>query len=630
MKVKTGLKKTLALLLTVVLLLTTAPLSGFVGLDLSGVADWFSTMAQAATSGELTYSVENGKATITGHNGEISGELVIPETLGGYPVTSIGNWALNGCFGLTSITIPNSVTSIGDSAFKDCTNLTSVIIPESITNIGGSAFDGTKWYDAQPDDIVYAGKVLYKYKGNMPDNTCIDIPEGVKGIADEAFCGCTELASITIPNSVTSISDAAFRDCVKLTSVTIPESVISIGNSAFSDCKCLTSITIPNGVTNIGAGAFSNCTDLTNIVIPESVIKIGIDAFNNTLWYSNKPNGIVYAGKVLYKYKGDMPQNTQLSILNDTKGIADYAFYRCENLTDIKISNNVEYIGLYSFGNCYNLTSIIIPNGVKTINGSAFSMCSGLKSITIGCGITTIGSFAFNGCTNLTKINWDAENVNDFGEYHHGFSGAGSKNNGIDVVFGDNVKNIPAYLFFSSIGDYIAPKIKSVSIGKNVTEIGSSAFRNCTGLKSVTIPNNVLSIGSFSFGYDNGFNKVKDFTIYGYIGTVAERYATENAFEFVALDKKHAHTFSEWKITIKETCTKSGIRTRICSTCGAVETVIIAAKGHTDENMDGVCDECGRVMNNSFPINRVVTLLKKIIDWIIKLINIIKKTFVLK
>ncbi len=111
-----------------VLALTGAPLAGLADLDLSGVASWFSTTAQAATSGELTYSVENGKATITGHNGEISGELVIPSTLGGYPVTSIGNWALNGRSGLTSVTIPDSVTNIGGSAFKNCTGLTSVTI----------------------------------------------------------------------------------------------------------------------------------------------------------------------------------------------------------------------------------------------------------------------------------------------------------------------------------------------------------------------------------------------------------------------------------------------------------------------------------------------------------------------
>ena len=90
-----------------------------------------------------------------------------------YSVTSIGTCAFNGCYRLTSITIPNSVTSIGFYAFAACTGLTSITIPNSVTFIGGWAFEG-----------------------------------------------CTGLTSITIPNSVTSIGREAFKGCTRLTSIT--------------------------------------------------------------------------------------------------------------------------------------------------------------------------------------------------------------------------------------------------------------------------------------------------------------------------------------------------------------------------------------------------------------------------
>jgi hypothetical protein len=59
---------------------------------------------------------------------------VIPNT-----VTSIGNYAFNGCKDLATIALPNSVTNVGSGAFKEC-GLTSVTIPSGVTNIGAEAF----------------------------------------------------------------------------------------------------------------------------------------------------------------------------------------------------------------------------------------------------------------------------------------------------------------------------------------------------------------------------------------------------------------------------------------------------------------------------------------------------------
>ena len=203
-------------------------------------------------------------------NSEYLGAIVIPSsvTYDGkkYSVTSIGSYAFEWCTRLTSISIPNTVTSIGNYAFSGCTGLTSVTIPNSVTSIGSSAFDGTAWYNNQPDGIVYAGKVLYKYKGNMPNGTSIEVEEGTLAIANSAFYGCSGLTSVTIPNSVTSIGNNAFYGCTGLTSVTIPNSVTSIGGGAFRDCSGLTSVTIPNSVTSIGDDAFKGCRGLMTVV----------------------------------------------------------------------------------------------------------------------------------------------------------------------------------------------------------------------------------------------------------------------------------------------------------------------------------------------------------------------------
>ena len=137
---------------------------------------------------------------------------------------------------LTSLTIGNSVTSIGDYAFCSCAGLTSVTIPNSVISIGNDAFYGTAWYNNQPDGLVYAGPVAYKYKGTMPSGTSIVLKEGTKGIVGEAFYKCSGLTSVTIPNSVTSIGNEAFSGCSGLTRINAypnPEKV-STGSYAFN------------------------------------------------------------------------------------------------------------------------------------------------------------------------------------------------------------------------------------------------------------------------------------------------------------------------------------------------------------------------------------------------------------
>jgi len=88
-----------------------------------------------------TYTVSNGNATITGITDiSLSGELVLPSTLGGYPVTEIGSTAFENCTWLTSVTIPDSVTTINYGAFYNCTALDSVTIGSRVTSIAGTVF----------------------------------------------------------------------------------------------------------------------------------------------------------------------------------------------------------------------------------------------------------------------------------------------------------------------------------------------------------------------------------------------------------------------------------------------------------------------------------------------------------
>ena len=100
---------------------------------------WNCTECGVTENGVEWGLTKEGVITIAGYSGT-STEVIIPETINGHSVTSIGSDAFSGCSNLTSIEIPSSVTSIGKGAFFGCSSLTSIVIPNSVTNIGAYAF----------------------------------------------------------------------------------------------------------------------------------------------------------------------------------------------------------------------------------------------------------------------------------------------------------------------------------------------------------------------------------------------------------------------------------------------------------------------------------------------------------
>ncbi len=374
----------------------------------------------------------------------------------------IGLGAFWECSSLQKISIPGSIEHIETCAFRDCTNLNDISIADEFMKIEDRVFLNTGYYNNSSNwdnDVLYIGNHLIRANTSIAGK--YRIREDTLTIAERAFLDCVELTEVVIPDSVIHIGGAVFEyctklekvnipygitelnstfiDCFKLADIDIPDTVRIIGDFTFYNCWVLNNVVIPEGVTTIGDGAFTSCTKLSNIIVPDSVICIKDAAFNGctslknftisenveiigkgAFWYCSKLTSIVvdennenYSSEdgvlfnkdktVLISYPAG--GNSTYSVPNSVSKIDDYAFFGCDNITDISVESSVKQIGYNSFANCSNLANIEISDGVESIGEDAFWFCTKLLKITLPNSVKRIDYRAFGYCQNLAEVN---------------------------------------------------------------------------------------------------------------------------------------------------------------------------------------------------------------------------------
>ena len=458
----------------------------------------------------------------------------------------LGDYAFDGCSGLTSITIPSCVTEIGRYAFDGCSGLTSLTIPSSVTSIGNYAFSDCRGLTnlTIPSSVISIGRGVFSDCSGL---TSLTIPSGVTSINDYTFNGCSGLTNLTIPSGVTSIGHYAFDSCSGLTNLTIPSGVKSIGVCAFWGCSGLTNLTIPSSVTEICDNAFWGCKGLTSLIIPASVTKISKGAFCNcsglTSIYaylekipklgSNVFTGCDAKNCILYVPTGtyddyfvsefgyfenivdginkDGLLTTQVTIKLDEAGtLPDRIGEKQKNLiTNLKIVGKINGTDLKFIRemagcdfNCdYNNTektdgklSILDLSEAKMVaGGSAYISYNGFCQYTY---YDKLGDDAFYGCSGLTSLTIPSSVTWIGGEAFRGCSGLTS------LTIPSGVTSIGDWAFTSCSG------LTSLTLPSSVTSIGNDAFLGCSGLTSLTLPSSVTSIGNHAFDGCSGLTSL--------------------------------------------------------------------------------------------------------------------------
>lgn len=366
----------------------------------------------------------------------------------------------------------------------------------------------------------------------------IAMESGITSVAAEAFMDYTALETVDFSWKVTSIGEKAFANCTSLKAAIIPKKTSYIGNYAFQNCASIETVYILANESIVEEYAFDGCDSIKTLLSLVDDIAAYNSAFPST-WPESLETiySLTSDCAADYAYKNNIThvEPTSTNYTGDNATYRNYVSFK-DGLRVVYGGGVVDPVSGYNTGSDV-AKKIVIVYGMTAIEPEAYSGYSVLESVYIPESVTSIGYRAFNGCSSLKE-----------------------------VTLPESLTTIESGLFngCSSLAD--------IKIPDNVTSIGSSAFKGCKSLTEIKIPDNVTSIGSSAFSGCTNITTMKIRnpevtltssrmpenleTIYGYVGSTAETYASENGINFIALDGEVETTPNETEsTTVTETTT---------------------------------------------------------------------------
>ena len=249
----------------------------------------------------------------------------------------IGNYAFEGCSGLSSINIPDSVTSIGIYVFDQCPKITKLECPSSLkmVNIGLTSLEyvtiskSTGKIPSYEDS--YTDTPWYRSKNTIKK---ISLEDGIIEIGNKAFWGLNSITEISIPDSVERICSGAFYNCDSVTELVIPCSVIIEDEASFGNMTSIKKLTLKAGSGNMHNYLMSDIEKLP--------------------WYISRKN------------------ITEVNIEEGVETIGAYGLFGITGITELTLPDGMYEIGTCAFGQCTGLEKLVVPESVKVIDSEAF------------------------------------------------------------------------------------------------------------------------------------------------------------------------------------------------------------------------------------------------------------------
>ena len=532
-------------------------------------------------SSEFAFRSANGEVTITGYNGAQT-ELMIPESIGGQPVTGIaaGAIASGDERTYTLVTIPACVSTIEDGA---------------ITGVG--SIQGDRGYSSE----TYANRtgipfLVRKYELSFdcgygsPIHT-LEYEAGEAVVIPETqwdnhqLCGwfLSETweeewkEALMPPRNIrlyalwARIDGVSASDLLRLEYT--EDGAIVTGCSGTLPPE----LTIPevlNGYTVIGIGsyAFANNETLYHVTLPDTIQSIAEYAFyGSSIASLDLGSGLISLGEGAFELCSGL---RELHLPDGVTVIPDRMAANCRNLQTLTWGEWVSSIGEAALSGANRLKAVSFGTALTHLGGQAFRGCEALESISLPAGLTELGTEAFRACTSLKSIMVDAENPvleavdNQMLMNRDGIVlqyALGSEED--ECVLPEWAEQIAAGAFEQ------AKSLKKIVISSGVTRLGEGAFREmraletvvfetdelmvipedafygCGKLNNITLPDQLLKVSDRAFASSGlaairipaavmeisqtAFLNCGDLVIIGEAGTLAQTFAESMKLTFI-------------------------------------------------------------------------------------------------
>lgn len=374
---------------------------------------------------DFEYQVFNGVAVLLSYKGNEK-RVVVPSTLGGYPLYEIASCAFFWNDSIESITFSEGIRLLNSEAILECKNLKAVHLPSTVDFTGSKVADFKCNVACGPrrcpsvetitvaegnpnlvvvDNVLYSSDMtILRYYPSGDPREVFEIPEGVISIGASAFNNAKNLKEVIMSDSIVRLQMDAFDACTKLEKVKISENCRVIDQFVFGG-TALKTIHIPASVELLFGGSFGIECMLETITVdpanPYYYVEDGV-------LYGHYVEGIQtdschIAGNWLVKYPAGSDATT-FTVPEGIIGLEQHAFDSADKLQEINLPDSLHTIYSAAFWRCSNLAKLELPGNLKKIYDSPFSECNGIMQLVIPASVEFISYSLVANTPNLEQV----------------------------------------------------------------------------------------------------------------------------------------------------------------------------------------------------------------------------------